>query len=329
MVGRVPQPGGRVADQRVPVKLVDRMRAITKRVVERVVVVSGALHASRWQLRDRCVVLAYHNIVPDDFEPDGDRSLHLTRCDFRAQLDRLRVTHDIVPLDTIVHQTSTARRVRPRAAITFDDAYLGAVTHGVEEIVARGLSATIFVAPAFLDGRAFWWDLLADPHKGLRADLRSLALEQLCGRTDDLVVWAGASGIPIRSALHAVMRCAGLADLNRAAQAPGITIASHSWSHPDLTRLSGPQLQEELAKPLAWLHTHVPGAMPWLAYPYGAFDATVAAAAARAGYDACLALMGAWTSVPPADRYSIPRVNVSAGSSLAGFQLRAAGVLRR
>jgi hypothetical protein len=37
---------------------------------------------------------------------------------------------------------------------------------GIPELVRRGLPATVFVAPALLDQRAFWWDRLANPTTG-------------------------------------------------------------------------------------------------------------------------------------------------------------------
>src|SRR2546428_13985807 len=42
---------------------------------------------------------AYHNVVPDDCPPFGDRSLHLSHRAFVRQLDLLLSTHCIVPLD--------------------------------------------------------------------------------------------------------------------------------------------------------------------------------------------------------------------------------------
>ena len=52
----------------------------------------------RRALRQRAVIFAYHNVVPDRWTGGGDRSLHLPLSDFCAQLDILQATHDIVPL---------------------------------------------------------------------------------------------------------------------------------------------------------------------------------------------------------------------------------------
>ncbi|MGH7691002.1 MAG: hypothetical protein ACREN3_15465, partial [Gemmatimonadaceae bacterium] len=57
----------------------------------------------RRALRQRAVIFAYHNVVPDRWTGAGDRSLHLPIADFRAQLDILQATHDIVPLRQLLH----------------------------------------------------------------------------------------------------------------------------------------------------------------------------------------------------------------------------------
>lgn len=276
-------------------------------------------------MRRRALVLAYHNVVPDAIDGLGDRSLHLRRADFAAQLDALADTHDVVPLADLVATRTAARR--PRAAITFDDAYSGAVTLGVNEVVARRLPATIFVAPAYVGGGSFWWDALADPHLGLRPDVRARALTDFRGSDAAVRRWAIEAGVAVAEEMHPVARVATEADVLAAAARPGITVGSHSWSHANLTRLSPDELMDELSKSLTWLRERLPNPLPWVTYPYGAFNSEVATAAARAGYEAALAINGGWVRTPPGDRFGIPRVNIPAGISVAGFQLRAAGFL--
>lgn len=307
----------------MPVKFVRQARVVAKAAVERIAVASGAMSVGRRRMRHRAMVLAYHNIVPDDVDGFGDRSLHLRRSDFAAQLDALMGTHEVIPLTDLLGPRTRARK--PAAAITFDDAYTGAVSLGLDEVTMRGLSATIFVAPAFVDGGSFWWDAVADARSGLHPDVRTRALGELRGCDAAVRKWAAETGTASARVVAPVARVATAAEIQLAARRPGITMGSHSWSHANLTRLSDEELVDELARPMAWLRQHVPGALPWLTYPYGAFNQTVAAAAERAGYEAALAVSGGWTRTPPTDRYSIPRVNVPAGISLAGFQMRAAG----
>src|SRR5690606_28448975 len=117
----------------------------------------------------------------------GDVSLHLPQRAFARQLDQLRRTHEVVTLDEAMMPTSPPRR--PRAVITFDDAYRGAVRAGVDELVRRSMPATLFVSPAFIDGGSFWWDVLAD-ESGLAEEVRTNALETLQGKDEAIRRWA-------------------------------------------------------------------------------------------------------------------------------------------
>ncbi|MEO7043341.1 MAG: polysaccharide deacetylase family protein, partial [Gemmatimonadaceae bacterium] len=154
-----------------------------KHVVETALVLGGGASFSRRARKGDVLVLAYHNVVPKGLDVHGDLSLHLHQSDFAAQLDALIRTHDVVPLnDALTPQEATAQpSARPRVAITFDDAYSGAVTAGVAELRARRLPATIFVTPSFLDGKTFWWDILSQADSGLDDAFRARALTDAHG----------------------------------------------------------------------------------------------------------------------------------------------------
>lgn len=277
--------------------------------------------------RRQALVLAYHNVVPDDVPPQGDRSLHLPRRQFAAQLDLLQRTHDVVPLATMRRAPDDARG-RPRVAITFDDAYAGAVTLGVDELARRGLPATIFVAPGLLgaaDGT--WWDALADPVAGtVTLPVRDHAIRRLAGRDTAVRAWAQENGIAVRP-VHPALSIATETQLLSASARPGITLGAHSWSHPNLAALDDTELADELRRPLEWLRARAGTVVPWLAYPYGCVSARVAHAAARAGYAGSLLVDGGWVPSGGADAQRLPRLTIPAGLSAAGFEARTAGAL--
>jgi peptidoglycan/xylan/chitin deacetylase (PgdA/CDA1 family) len=113
----------------------------------------------------------------------------------------------------------------------------------------------------------------------------------------------------------------------RAAGRPGITLASHTWSHPNLAALAAAELEDELQRPLAWLRERFTGVLPFISYPYGLSSPAVERAAADAGYEAALRIDGGWLRDGSVNRYAIPRLNVPSGISDAGFRLRCSGVL--
>jgi peptidoglycan/xylan/chitin deacetylase (PgdA/CDA1 family) len=298
------------------------MNRAIKRAIERTLIAGGATRFGRFRLRDKSLVLAYHNVVPSGLQPSGDLNLHLPQHEFAAQLDILRRHHDVVPLTSLLEPARTGAHLR--VAITFDDAYAGALDAGVRELVARGMPATIFVAPGLLGGTA-WWDVLADPTRGLDPDFRTRALNELAGKRDAILREAGPTGG--EPTAHDTYRIGSLAELARAAGEPGITLASHTWSHPNLCALSRDELLHELSSSLQWLQAHHPSALPWLTYPYGLWSHDIANAAADAGYVAALRVDGGWFDPrSPSSRYALPRLNIPAGLSLDGFALRLAGI---
>ncbi|MEO8139166.1 MAG: polysaccharide deacetylase family protein [Gemmatimonadota bacterium] len=297
------------------------MRQAAKAGLEAFLARSGAARAFGGSRRGEVLILAYHNIRGDDATPSGDRSLHLPLRSFRGQLDRLTGNHDVIPLTEVF---DAPRSDRPRVAITFDDAYVGAVTLGIPELVSRGLPATIFVAPHFLGGQSFWWDAIADS-EGLTEPVRMRALEELRGEDRRIRDWATANHRTIvEPALDS--RCVSEAVLTDVASAPGITLGSHTWSHPNLARLDGAELAEEFTRPLAWLKERFTSVVPWVSYPYGRWSPLVATAAQAAGYRAGLRVDGGWYRPGRDADFAIPRLNVPAGLSADGFALRLAGL---
>lgn len=292
------------------------------------VLVRGHVPALFEGLRGRTpVILAYHNVVPDGMRVGGDRSLHLPLSDFLRQLDLVQERYDVVPLGSLLDPSSGDGAGR-RLALTFDDAYRGAVTVAAAHLTERRVAATFFVTPAFVGGGPFWWDAVRNERaSGLPDGFRRRALERLEGDDRRVRRWAVRRGYRIGT-VPRVARCASADELRWAASRPGIDLAPHGWSHRNLTRLGDRELREELRKPLSWLRHRYRAVAPWLAYPYGLWDRRVEEAARAAGYRGALALgRGGGHRRGEGAAFTLPRVNVPAGVSLDGFLLRVAGVL--
>ncbi len=275
--------------------------------------------------RGSTLILAYHNIVPDDAPPAGDRSLHLPLARFRSQIDRLQETHDVVDLAEVRRAPAISKR--PRVAITFDDAYRGALGLALPELARRGLPATVFVAPGILGSTGCWWDLLAAPDgSGLSPIVRNHVLQVLRGDGSAAVAWARSQGMPL-AALPAHAAIATEDELHIAAALPGIKLGVHTWSHCNLATVSDAELDGELVGPLTWLRERFERVVPWLAYPYGLSAPQTPERAQRAAYDGALRIEGGWLAPGPAAAFVLPRLNVPAGLSPDGFILRASGLI--
>jgi peptidoglycan/xylan/chitin deacetylase (PgdA/CDA1 family) len=255
--------------------------------------------------------------------------LYVTQQRFAAQLDILAEVADVVPLADIDTPATAPRDVRPRVAITFDDAYQGAVTCAVDELEARRMSATIFVAPGCLGGRVFWWDALSHGAGHMDDAVRAHALETLAGSDAAIIAWARDSGIQVRTDLPAYARSATTRELQNAIARSGITVGSHTWSHVNVARVNEADLESEMNQSLSWLRAEAGSkCIPWLAYPYGLESDLSRRAAESAGYVFALRIEGGWhrrTDVPALAR---PRLNVGAGMSDNAFRARILGSLR-
>jgi peptidoglycan/xylan/chitin deacetylase (PgdA/CDA1 family) len=301
------------------------LRSLFKQGVEAGLLWSGAARVSRALHRSRTLVLAYHNVVADDAPSCGDGSLHLPRHQFAAQLDALAEILEVVPLHSLPEAGSRRRR-RPRAVITFDDAYQGAVTIGVAELARRGLPATIFVPPAFVGGASFWWDCISDPRSNeITPELRTYALDRLRGEDAAVRAWSAERGAPLRRPPRSAV-AATEDELAAAARHPMISFGSHSWSHPNLAALTPDELRWEMERPLGWLRERYANVIPWISYPYGLSSPAVERAAAAAGYRGGLLVTGGWTPARMHSPTATPRLNVPAGLSISGFRLRSSGL---
>jgi len=303
------------------------IRDLVKRGVERGLLASR-LPARRIRARSSGTgILSYHNVVPRGETAVGDLSLHIGQDRFAAHLDRLVETHDVVPLDDIV--PGAVAPGRPRAVVTFDDAYVGAVTAGFEELARRELPATVFVPPGLLGAEGFWWDRLASGSRGLDPAIRDHALDRLGGRPGDVLDWAVSAGrSPAHLPEHA--RPATLDALVAATKTGPFSLGSHTWSHVNLAGVPLEEALGEMRRGHAWLDEvsdEVP-VVDWLAYPYGRSTPEVEAAAGAVAGRAvrveggAAEVGGAWVE----GDHRLPRINVPAGLTSDGLTLRLAGL---
>ena len=276
------------------------------------------------------LVLSFHNVLSEDTGPRGDRSLHLPVQVFCEIVDWLAEAFQIVPLDEVLGSTDAENR-KPRAAITFDDAYVGAISVAIPELWRRGLPATVFAISDAEPGQTFWWDALADDFPdGMPDSVREAALGPARGDEVEVRAWAKREGLPL-AMLDGEFVAASWESIGRASRLPGITIASHTRSHPNLAVLGAGELAEELIGSRDDLSRAVEGSRPWLAYPYGLSSPAVEEAAEEAGYEMAFRVTGGILrpKEPLPSRFALPRLNIPAGLSLQGFRLRAAGLLGR
>jgi peptidoglycan/xylan/chitin deacetylase (PgdA/CDA1 family) len=274
------------------------------------------------------IVLAYHNIVPTGQPVSGDSSLHVDQETFAAQLEFLDSHATIVPLDQIRPGPHIPGR-DIRVAVTFDDAYRGAMTAGLEELAKRGLPATVFVSPGLLGSEGFWWDrLTVDSSSALPDGVRDHALNHSRGIATEVLSWARREGYGVGSPpAHATPVTES--ELLDSDLYDGLTVGAHTWSHPNLAALSEIEAVTEMTRSKEWLASRTARYVDWLAYPYGLHSPSVVKSASLI-FEGALRVEGGaaerrgrWVASP----HTMPRVNVPRGLSIEGLALRIAGLL--
>jgi peptidoglycan/xylan/chitin deacetylase (PgdA/CDA1 family) len=305
-----------------------------KRVAERLAARSGLTRAIARRRTPSVAILAYHNVVPTGEAPAGDVSLHVDQRTFAEQLDFLTEWGDVVELAALDAGSAdpaaapAADAARPRLVVTFDDAYRGTMTAGLDELRARGLPATVFVPPGLLGEPAFWWDALA-PRGGrpLAPQIRAHALGALQGRQARILDWAERERLPVgEMPEHA--RPVGEAELIESAVYEHVALGAHTWGHANLAAIGPDEAREEFQRSRSWLLECAPRYIDWLTYPYGLrTDETVALASDC--YDGALLIDGGLARSRGASghRHALPRINVPRGLTLEGLALRLAGLL--
>lgn len=210
----------------------------------------------------------YHSI-----HDDGPRWLSVAPSLFERQLATLRRegwgTGTPADLEAIAGGGSSGA---PTAFLTFDDGYVDNYTTAFPLLREQGLTAMFFLLPSHLDGAAFEWPEVAADQRRHPEMMRSLT-------------WAQVEEMA----------------------AAGMTFGSHSVTHSHLPQLGDEELRQELLDSRRAIAERL-GSCTTLAYPFGHWDARVAAAARDAGYSFAFTLPRAHQrDVTP---WSIPRISV-------------------
>jgi len=216
------------------------------------------------------IVLCYHAVSDDWPSP---LAIGVRQLERQIQALRRR-RYRFLTFGELVAQVSSGRPARKIAAITFDDGYESTWTRAHPLLQRLGAPATVFVPTHFIEtGKPLRWPGIEEWSNTAHAhELRPLTLAQL-----------------------------------RALAAAGWEVGSHTVSHPRLPVLTDDRLADELARSKAWIEERLERPCETLAYPYGAYDERVIAAAQAAGYRAAGVLTG---RLPAPRPLAWPRIGV-------------------
>jgi peptidoglycan/xylan/chitin deacetylase (PgdA/CDA1 family) len=265
------------------------------------------------------IVLAFHGVT--DEAPGGIHNYegsHLYRPVFETLLQELAGRYRFVTLGAIESWLSGGDPPPERAvAVTFDDGYRNVLTQAAPVLRDVGAPATVFVTTDFVvKGRMLWPDrllaaLAASPHRSLVAPVNGRTAE-LPLVTDADVVEASdhlrvvCKSLPDDERQNLVDNIVARLDVDEAAlllacddfrpldpvdlgefEAYGITVGSHTSSHPVLARCSPARMSDELQESRNVIENLTGLPCTQFAYPNGAvgdFNAGTREAVREAGY---------------------------------------------
>ncbi|MBX0294016.1 polysaccharide deacetylase family protein [Haloarcula nitratireducens] len=167
--------------------------------------------------------------------PGIDYKWDLSAEDFRAQIQELDKRFELVDLATLVDEPVADTK---RIAVTFDDGFQNVYSTAVPILREFDVPATLFVSPAFLDGK-------------------------------NLAIFNERHNIPTNS--RDTMLTTG--QLRQLSEDDLFTIGNHTYSHPDLQNLSDQQsIAEEIHRGKRELEQILGTSIQQFSYPYGSMD---------------------------------------------------------
>ncbi|GAB4438523.1 MAG: hypothetical protein OHK0026_04090 [Rhodocyclaceae bacterium] len=134
------------------------------------------------------------------------------------------------------------------------------------------------------------------------------ALSGRLGETND---WMQARGFPRRSLVSAAQV--------REMRAAGITIGSHTRTHPRLTEVSGSAAAAEITDSKSELESVLGDRVDYFAYPYGLYTDGILALVQGAGYRAACSTLSGFNR-PAQDRYLLRRLDIFGTDKLWQFR---------
>lgn len=277
----------------------------------------------------RLSILIYHRVLAaqDPLFPH-----EVTAERFDAQLIRLKAVFNVLPLAEAIPRLNTGTLPARAACITFDDGYADNATLALPLLQRHGLTATFFIATAYLDGGRMFNDTVIEAIRRTRherLDLSELGLGQHDTATAQAKTRAISLILPSVKYLALAEREATVArlcelaaggplpdqlmlttdQLRRLSQA-GMEIGAHTARHPILAKLDALAVRREIAESKDVLEAVTGARIRFFAYPNGKPGADYlpeqAGIVRELGFDAALSTQ--WGAASQhSDIYQLPR----------------------
>lgn len=291
-------------------------------------------------------ILAYHRVAELRDTPTVDsRTISTTPTGFARQMQHLVRNYHVVSMPQLLKAVESGVPLPKRAVLlTFDDAYADFAETTWQVLKRFGLPATLFVPTAYPDHpeRPFCWDKL---YQAFAATSRTI----LCGtplgslplgdseekRRGLRIVQDYIKTIPHDEAMRLVDSvCAQLVgraiysgsalswDQLRQLAREGLTLGSHTRTHPLMTQVTTERMREEIRASQGDLKREIGTALPIFCYPNGCHNDTVIAILRDEGILLAFTTLSGQNRSESLDLLRLRRTVITPRTSTAVFCLR-------
>ena len=309
---------------------------------------SGVFGALRRAVPNRgLAILRYHAICGPDGYAYASPGICVSPSAFDEHLRYLAAHYRVLSLPAAVTMLRDGQPLPPNAvAITFDDGYADNLA-AARALKKYGLTATFYItAGCMAGGEPFWPAELRYLLNAIRQERITLDLagEPLTFDLSSESARASALGrltktfkghpVPRRESLRTQLRALARNveiprvmltwDEVREMNALGMTIGSHTMTHPNLPNAGVAHAREELRQARLRLEQEIGEPVTMFSYPNGGAEryltAEIQSAVRETGYDAATTSRNAFAG-PASDLYALERIQVSEGISDLAFAL--------
>lgn len=306
------------------------MRTLAKRIAG---TTAASLGISRRRQGQRALVLMLHRVLsPEDYAKlQFQRSLAMSQEGLDHLIRFLQRHYTLIQVDDYLALPDNITRKERFACLTFDDGWADNFTHAWPVLSAHHCPASIYLSTGFIGvHRHFWWQTWGDiliaqsptQFADTRRQLANIAPVLAGCSTVDTLIEAGKT-------LDETQRDAITRHLTSGTEAPDshglsweqvttlsasqlIRFGTHTVNHVLLPQLDTPAARAEILQCADDLKSHPQVCFNGIfCYPNGDHDARIEALVKDAGYSAALGTQRGFASRQEAERFHLPRVNVT------------------
>ncbi|WP_406610360.1 polysaccharide deacetylase family protein [Agarivorans sp. JK6] len=305
----------------------------------------------RWQQRVPGIyVFNYHRIGDARFSEFDPNVFSCTAEQFEQHLLFYKQEFEVLDEAALIALLDSGEAItKPYALITFDDGYIDSYQYAFPLLTKHQLSAVFFVVTEYTNGGIFaWWDEVAwlvkhcqsntlklkhwshavdlsgkNQTQNIRKLLYAFKEDHSFSMEEKLDMLKAECKAPPMPSSHSLF--ANWQQLKEMAEG-GMTIGSHTRSHPILAHLSLEQQREELTQSRDFIESKLGTAVSMLAYPVGrtdSFTEQTQALAQECGYRLAFSFMnGINTQLGAQSAYQLKRISVDGNKEVDSLKVQ-------